>query len=182
MHCLLTLVTPSIVFLATEEFRQTQVVFDIAESGYRTWWIPVAGAVVVLFLWMVRRAGLGASSPAWRSPTKFGFWFMLLWTGLALTGTLGEYVWLRWVRSQELYQVVEGRVAHFEPADEQHHEESFWINGNRFVYSDSRMTSAFNRTARRDGPIRENQRVRIFFYGSKILRLEVLPDAFEEGN
>jgi hypothetical protein len=102
--------------------------------------------------------------------------------------TLGYYstYWYkqRWENIQYLsggrYQVVKGAVEDFHPQPpDGRSDESFSISGHTFFYSDyveSWITTCFNQTALRNGPIRPGMVLRIKFVNNCILEIEQLPE------
>lgn len=71
--------------------------------------------------------------------------------------------------------VSEGRVEHFTPEAWGGHsgDESFYVDGARFSYSQFVVTGAFHQTASHGGPIREGLPVRVTHLAERILKLEV---------
>jgi len=74
-------------------------------------------------------------------------------------------------------QVVEGTVMQFHPMPATGHDvESFLVAGKRFQYSDFIHRAGFNQTSSHGGPIHEGARVRIYYLGEDIARLEIADD------
>jgi hypothetical protein len=157
-----------------------EVVFDIADVGYRGWpsvrigaAFAVAGFLMLMFyrylpLW-----------PITSEKFKKGFailcaGFATLWTLIAFVGTYTEYWKLNQARKTGMYEVVEGRVEDFIPMPYGGHAyESFRVGSKTFRYSDYHFTAGFNNTASHGGPIKAGLQVRISHVDSVILRLEV---------
>ncbi len=100
--------------------------------------------------------------------------FVVLWSGIALYHSLGEYYRLIKARRAGTFYVVEGKVMDFDPlAYKGHQNESFTVNGKHFEYSDYWITNGFNRTASHGGPIQAGLQVRISYVGNTIIKLEV---------
>jgi hypothetical protein len=170
-------------------------VFDVAQSGYATWWVPARGLIFVCVgaIFVFGPALILTAMPV-RGPDLLDFlellqfwprrarrllgWcfltFAILWTLLAFAGTFGEYrTGIDALRAGRC-AVVEGRVTGFIPMPYSgHSEESFVVGGQRFSYSDYIATSGFHNTASHGGPIHDGLYVRVTYFGSLILRLEV---------
>jgi hypothetical protein len=75
---------------------------------------------------------------------------------------------------QGQYSMVEGTVTNFHPMPYSGHQnETFFVNGMQFSYSDYVLVPCFNNTSSHAGPIHEGLRVRIAYSGNCILKLEV---------
>ena len=96
--------------------------------------------------------------------------FFLIFTVPTLYFTWHKYVTLRsdYLNGKDSY--TEGIVQDFVSLPKQ---ESFSVNGNQFSYCDDSPTVAFNNMATRGGPMREGLKVKIWFVGNAILRLDV---------
>jgi hypothetical protein len=155
-----------------------QVVFDVAESGYKGWTFPALGMIFVvigLFV-VVFRNRLPTRGPKWAART-FPFVFLgvaVLWVAATLSSTYGEYLRFRGALREQTAAVVEGKVERFAPmAQSGHALESFCVKDACFRYSDYLVTSAFNKPSSKGGPISEGLQVRVTYLGNAILRLEV---------
>lgn len=157
-------------------------VFDVTTAGFKSWPFPASGLIfVVVGLALPPLIKLGVLSSG--SPGR-ARWFPRLFLGLAVCWTTGVFAttladYLRAVGTMRRHeaQVVEGPVEHFVPLPVTGHAlESFSVQGVRFSYSDYLITAGFNRTASHGGPIREGERVRIWYLGGEILRLDVEPE------
>ena len=79
-------------------------------------------------------------------------------------------------RTGEGVRVVEGRVEDFVPMPlEGHAEESFVVGGTKFSYSGYEGGCWIHHAAANVGPIREGLQVRVHYWDSRILKLEVAP-------
>jgi energy-coupling factor transporter transmembrane protein EcfT len=151
------------------------IVFDIRNSGLRTWWFPSAGLFFVAigvalarFRYRFAKKGLPSSFP-W-----LFLGFSVFWTCLTTVATVGSYVSLRHALSSGNYQFVEGIVHNFKPMPyEGHAMESFDVAGEHFEYSDYDITSGFNNTSSHGGPILDGVYVRIRHRSGTILHLEI---------
>lgn len=156
-----------------------EVIFDLAQSGYRPWWFPalgliftIVGAVLVKFRRVVQQ---------WRMPRVLGkifpyifLGFSIFWTLAAFAGTYAEYYFLRKAYDEGRYQVLEGIVAQFDPMPYSGHKrESFVVGGKKFSYSDFEMTSAFNNTQSHGGSIRDGLYIRVTYVEDAIVKLEI---------
>jgi hypothetical protein len=150
------------------------VVFDVAQSGYRFWWAPAAGLLLIavgalLFLCRINTRAFGAAFLA----------FAMARTLLSLGLTLTDYLSLRAAMRNNECQIVEGVVMNFDPMPaEGHKDESFVVNGERFQYSDYDITAGFNRSRSHGGPIENGIPVRISYVKgnnsrNQIARLEI---------
>ena len=161
-----------------------EVVFDVAEAGYRYWWGPAVGLVFVIIgmcqLIYVYRNFRGAavqpvpSKRAFVLPSFFTA-FALAWTVVALVSTLGDYLNLKEALDCANVETVEGRVTHFRPGSDSRGEthESFVVNESRFEYSWFHATAGFNQTKPHGGPVRDGLWVRIAHVNGEIARLEI---------
>jgi hypothetical protein len=168
-------------------------VFDVAQSGYTTWWFPAHGLIFV---------GVGVLFVCWpalvlkvmpikgpdlldflellyfwpvRARKIFGWIFLslaMLWTVTSLTGTYGEYRTMVAALHDGRCAVVEGRITDFVSMPGRP-DESFVVGDRRFAYSDDIVTAGFHNTRHHGGPIREGLYVRVTYFGNSILRLEV---------
>lgn len=155
-----------------------QTAFDVNEQGYATWWFPASGLLFVAFGALLvfgptlMRSGVQGTKR--RILSWFFFAFALLWTVVGFAETYREYRVASSDLSSGHYSVVEGPVTDFVPKPyATHSKESFTVGGRRFSYSDAIVTSGFNSTVYRDGPIREGLYVRVTYSGNLILRLEI---------
>ena len=151
-------------------------VFDVTQSGFRQWWFAASGLIFIavgLALPALIRAGVFHKVPPfmekWFPRVILGF--AIFWTLASFVGTFGDYwIAVRTMRSNQA-QVIEGVVTEFKPMPRSM--ESFVVSGVRFQYSDYVVTAGFNNTASHGGPIREGLPVKIWYSGSRILRLDV---------
>ena len=158
---------------------QYQTVFDLAQSGYKTWPFPALGLIFVMI------GAVMVFFPAFFNSFSWGFikgqgrrvfsWFFLLfsiaWTTLAFLSTYGEYSTLRDRLDRRTVEVVQGNVENFQ-ADAKR--ESFDVSGTHFEYSYYTASNAFNTPSTHGGPLRAGLRVRITHVEGKIVRLEIL--------
>ena len=148
------------------------VVFDLADAGYRTWWFSMPGLVFVAFgVILLRRPSL---LPIKNKPRlrKVFLWcwigFASLWTLGSFYSTFSEYRRLRNAYDQHAYQVVEGRVEDFHPLPwALHGLERFSVEGVTFEYADALVTAGFNNTSGHGGPIREGLQVLVWYVGNE---------------
>jgi hypothetical protein len=144
-----------------------ELVFDVNEVGYRLWWLPAIGLVVMavgLGLLIFRR-GVFVFLVA-------GFAGVVIL--IACVATYRDYRQLSQALNSGNFVTVEGKVVDFVPMPEGGHAlEQFTVNGHRFAYSDYQITAGFNHTQSHGGPIREGMTVRIADVGGQIARLEI---------
>jgi hypothetical protein len=160
-------------------------VFDVLDSGYRDWTFPafgllflVIGIGIVAFPKILKATGVPYMS-TFRPRTFMGYAFIvfsLLWTGMTFYGTYSQHLRHRTLAQNNGCRVVEGPVEYFIPMPyEGHSEESFFVSGMPFHYSDFNITDGFNNTSSHGGPINASSYVRICYdpAGNVILRLEI---------
>jgi hypothetical protein len=155
-------------------------VFDAANEGYSTWWVPAigfifigVGVVLVLAPRVVRI--LVPSGPIARYRKLVSWMFLaiaLVWTLTIFGLTYGEYHKMTTALYDKSYAVVEGVVTKV-ARDTQDSEESFTIEGRRFSYTDNVLKFDFEKTSLKAGSVKDGMRVRIAYLGPLILRLQV---------
>lgn len=161
------------------------LVFDLAQAGYRQWWFPAFGLIFVfvgsLLVFapqpMQRLLPYGFQGKARR---VFGWRFLsfaLLWSVVSFLSTYGLYLSLKHAEESGRFRVVEGKVQNFHPMPYGGHAmESFEVGGVQFSYSDYVVTAGFNNTASHGGPIRQGLPVRVSYVGNSIVKLEIRSD------
>jgi hypothetical protein len=152
-----------------------QVVFDVAEHGYRTWWFTLPGALFI---------AIGGVLPAYarrkltvrdrRAAPVAALLLVvvgLTWIIDIYEGTHREYLQLVNGLRTSQFTTVEGRVTDFVPEGSDGHPSEHWsVRGHRYQISPATVTSAFNAP----GIIRSGDSVRIAEVGGAIARLEVM--------
>jgi hypothetical protein len=139
-----------------------KTVFDATEAGWQTWPAVVPGLVIMaagICLWFQKNA-----------PRRFSVFiicFSALWTALAGWYTYGEYREVHRAIDEGRTKFAEGPVTHFVPMPKGGHAmESFCIAERCFTYSDYVVTTGFNNTAVKGGPITRNGiKARITYVG-----------------
>jgi hypothetical protein len=157
-------------------------VFDIVDSGYRTWTFPAfgltfvaLGLAVALFPTIIRMTGIPYMNfgSRWGVFRRYGMLgFAILWTAVAFFATHSQHLrHVAMVRDNRC-QVVEGPVQNFVTDLK---EEAFDVSGVRFKYSEFVVTDGFNDMSRSGGPLKAGSVVRICYDPSDnaILRLEI---------
>lgn len=156
-----------------------EVVFDLAEEGYRQWPLGAFGvlfiAVGVALLVIGPRLARGwMSARFYRVFSLYFLGFAVVWTAAAFGATYREYRRLSAALETGQFEVVEGPVREFVPMPLAGHAmESFVVDGRRFEYSDYVVTAGFNNTASHGGPIAEGLQVRVSHVRGVIVRLEI---------
>ena len=155
-----------------------RVVFDLSEKGFQ-WWFPAFGLIFVVIAGVL--IGLGRRYH-WPLSRKLVGYFMIgfacLWSGLAFSIMLSEYLNLHSAYRLGKFSVVDGPVSNFRPMPyEGHQDECFSVQSQTFCYSDYGVTSGFNHSTSHGGPIREGIPVRVSYIGNTIIRLEIRSDA-----
>jgi hypothetical protein len=161
-------------------------VFDVLDSGFRTWTFPAfglifvaVGIVIFAFPTIIRMTGIPYLNIRSWSQTIFRYSFLgfaVFWTATAFLGTYSEHVRHKALAQENKCRVVEGPVEHFVPMPRSGHPvESFSVSGIPFRYSDFIVTDGFNNTSSHGGPITSDSYVRICYdpSGNVILRLEI---------
>jgi hypothetical protein len=159
-----------------------ETVFDVAQAGYKNWWFPACGLILVavgaLLVFFPRVATIIFTFGLGRQPGRGFAWtyfiFSLVWTVATFALTLGDYIAARNALISGRANVVEGVVTDFRPMPyEGHARESFVVAGKEFSYSDFGVTAGFNNTRSHGGPIDKGVYVRVTHRGNTILRLEI---------
>jgi hypothetical protein len=161
-------------------------VFDVLDSGFRTWTFPAfglifvaIGLVIVLFPKIINALGIPNRNfiPKLNAVYRYSvLGFAILWTVAVFYGTYSQYLRHKALVQQNGCRVVEGSVEHFVPMPYNGHAlESFSVAGVSFKYSDFNITDAFNNTSSHGGPIKADSYVRICYDPTEnaILRLEI---------
>ena len=159
-----------------------KTVFDVSQNGFATAFPPFFGLILVavgallVFMpdLMQRLMPRGLQGTA---RTIFS-WVFFIFASLVIGGSfIDAYLQYRAAVSDlsaGRYSVIEGPVTNFDPMlNTGHSEESFTVNGHRFLYTDRVVTPGFHNAASHGGPIRESLYVGITYSGNLILRLEV---------
>jgi hypothetical protein len=105
------------------------------EEGYRAWWFPAIGLVLVLVSGLfVLNPTLAILVGIWGRPKKFFSWvflgFSVLWTVMTFGITYSEYRAATTALKEGRYSLAEGPVANFVSGPKQ---ESFTV-GKSFVF------------------------------------------------
>jgi hypothetical protein len=161
-------------------------VFDVLESGYRTWTFPTYGlafVVVGIIIFAFPKIITFTSIPYFNFPSKlqrvfrYGFLgFAILWTTIAFLATYLAHLHHKSLVQENKCLLVEGPVENFATtAYGVAAQESFSVSGVKFEYSDFDMTNGFNNTSLLGGPINSESYVRICYDPSSnvILRLDI---------
>jgi hypothetical protein len=161
-------------------------VFDILDSGYRTWTFAAPGLIgvavgvaIVLFPRIARALGILYMRTRSRWERVFYAVFLglaLFWTIAAFLMTYAVYLGHLTLARDNACRMVEGPVEELSPLPYSGSgTESFSVRGVRFSYTDFDTTNGFNRTSARGGPIDAKSYVRICYdpASNTILRLEI---------
>jgi hypothetical protein len=156
-----------------------EVIFDVAEGGFRNWTFPAFGLIFVAvgIFCLKNRKSLPYMFPGQIGPEdgiKLGIFvltFSVLWMVFTFTSTWRDYSVLRNALKDGNVAVVEGRVENFVSVP--HKTERFSVCGASFSYSNYGVTAGFNNTNSSGGPIRDGMWVRIAHLGNSIARLEI---------
>jgi hypothetical protein len=165
-----------------------EVVFDVRQAGYDSWWFPAFGLLFFAFglvLFAInqglKRLGLPAipnrsGKPAPWLPLVF-IGFSLLWSLGTFYTTFSGYRHLRTALELGQCRVVEGRIENFHPENPSRggSDESFDVSGVHISYSANVVSPGFHTTCAKGSPIRDGMRVRIYSKERDIARLEILP-------
>lgn len=152
------------------------LVFDVAEAGYRYWWLPSIGIGLAIAFSLC--ASLKKILPISQKKIlllRLGSAFCLLWSIILFISTYSDYAHMRNSLMAGNYKILEGTIMDFVPQAEGDHEpESFRINGHHLSYSFSTITAGFNQTRTHNGPIHEGQKARLAVVGDEIARVEIV--------
>ena len=161
------------------------LVFDVTRSGYRQWWFPAAGLIIVAvgLTWLGFRRGARPSDGWWwRYQPYLYTGFAMCWVLAAFVGTYYDYRQLRGALEAGHFQVVEGVVTNFRPVPPGlKGTECFEVSEHRYCYSDDIIIAGFNNKQSRGGPIKDGLHVRIADVRGQIARLEVALPSPEGG-
>lgn len=140
-----------------------RTIFTVLQNSTPLWPSAIAPAIVTV-------STVGAVvALIWRKTRWFVIvpvYVLLLFMAAVLdgSGVRGMYARAKDSYLKGDYAVVEGTVSNFHPMPYSgHEEETFFVNGLRFSYSDYELGPCFNNTASHGGPIREGLRIRIAF-------------------
>ena len=153
-----------------------ETVFDVAQAGYKDWWVPAIGLIFVAIgaalAFFPRWASLVISAPPWAGwPLII---FALIWMLGAFTLSYFPYIWAREALLSGDHSVVEGPVTDFVPMPRDGKgKESFTVAGQKFEYSPYGGTPGFNNASSHGGPLNSGTYVRVTHIGNTILRLEI---------
>jgi hypothetical protein len=141
---------------------QFLTVFDLADAGYKTWWLPASGLLIFAFGVIM---AFGVEHP---------FFPMILvsssaWVIGVFYCTYSHHLNLRKRQKDGTFDVVEGPIENFSgPKDE-----SFDVHGTHFAYAPSSLVAGFNTPAYDGGPMKPDLHVRISHVNGEIIRLEI---------
>jgi hypothetical protein len=133
---------------------------------------------------MLLAAGIVLFAVRHKLPAILRLWFPVLVVAFGIVGIVG-LLFRNVPQRSELAaayragkcQVIEGIVTQFHPMPVTGHGvETFVISGKRFRYSDFIHRAGFNQTSSHGGPIHEGTRVRIYYLGEDIAKLEIADD------
>jgi hypothetical protein len=154
-------------------------IFDIADSHFSTVEFTVAGLVFVAGGALVYRYRK-LIPKWWTEGPRVGVGFGLVYLAVAavilmlVAGKTSERIRLAYAEARGEIRIIEGVVTKFQPMPPGgHSRERFCVRNKCFDYSDWEITSAFNWSRAKDGPIREGLPVRITYIGPSILKLEI---------
>jgi hypothetical protein len=159
-----------------------ETAFDVAETGYRYWWLPAAAllpfAVGLLMAWAPPWSTriLGAHVRG-RWARFFGVIFAAVgaaWAGLSFMNTWNDYRFHRDALRRGEFRTVQGTVENFRALQPSGVGlETFEVSGRRFQYHPDALSAGYNRAAADGGHIAEGVYVRIAYINLAILRLEL---------
>jgi hypothetical protein len=166
-----------------------ETIFDAASTGFRGWWFPAIGLffIAISALAVFARTAMQQPMPRAIKPAHgralkiFGFAFSIFWTVAAAAITIPNHLTLQNASASNDCLIAEGVVANFLPAEDGgRKQESFTVSGVPFAYSEYAISSGFNQTQPRGGPIRDGLQVRICYspwLENAIARLEIAQPA-----
>ena len=154
-------------------------IYDASQQSFGYWLLalPFAGIIIIdliafAILWRSRCKGI-----------KLPFVPIILTGGMLLFATVVlSVLFLKPLFEWRLYNhlitaeeapCVEGVITDFKPMPEGGHaDESFIVDGRRFRYSSYDITSGFNKTVVRGGPLKEGMNVKLWYYEGVILKIQ----------
>jgi hypothetical protein len=159
-----------------------EVVFDVAESGYRYWTHPLLALAITAFVAIVLGRGGRPRSRLLGTVALVAGTFIAV---VVFALTFKSYQVLRRALDEGRYVTVEGTVISVRPGDRAgNREEVVTVSSGgreyRYAFSHSRLTGGFDRISARGGPLRVGTRVRIADVQGIIARLEVRNDSSTE--
>ncbi len=153
-----------------------QVIFDVAQTGYRNWGATLVSAVIFCAYPIVfqKFKGRARGHPAWPMLKFLNYLcvFGLFITLLSIGTRYPKYLRLESALRGSQCQVTTGVVSQFQHLYHQRHlgeGESFVVNGIEFKYREGSAQNGFNHV----GIIQNGQQVRINYLGEDIARLEI---------
>ena len=150
------------------------VVFDVAQSGYRQWTFVIVGLGLMALAGRLVTIQRKLPTQLHLAPAHKWFGFLSFWALIVLVATFGDYVRLVWDLRTGRCQVTEGIVTDFHPSPyTARGKDWFTVDGQRFEYADNIATAGFNQTESHGGPVHQGLQVRIHHVGNEIARLEV---------
>lgn len=155
-----------------------ETVFDLAEVGYKSWWFPAFGLILlplaaafIFFPSFSRLFNNWWLSSRWRRILNwFGLIFVVGWTIATFFVTFSQYITARDALKSARFDVVEGPVTSFKTTPKS---ETFTVSYKTFSYSDFMIAPGFNNIRSQGGPIRTGIYVRVTYTDNTILRLEI---------
>ena len=154
-------------------------IYDAGQEPFKYWILalPFAGIIIIdlvafVTLWKTRCRGI--KLPLMPIIMAGG---PLLFATVVLSALflkpLSEWRLYNRLLTAEKAPSVEGVITDFKPMPEGGHaDESFIVGGRRFRYSSYNITSGFNKTAVRGGPLKEGMKVKIWYYDGTILKIQ----------
>lgn len=156
--------------------------FDVVMHGYTTWRVAAVPAGLAIAAGLLRVLSTRVSPEERRRLRVYDLLtggacvFLSVGTMATVLATWHEYADFRTRLQGGSVRLLTGTVNQFIPEGPGGHpRETFRINGIPFSYSSYEVTSAFHRTARCGGPMREGLHVRMADVDGAILRLDVAP-------
>jgi hypothetical protein len=180
-----------------------ELLFDVAQAGYRAWWISLVTLpvlVIAFLLWvrpqlMERIWPVAAPSGSWPSHSwmggarsvpaqlqmtrpefnRAGFFVALFIFAVAAVMPYFSFWSLRHALETGQYEIVEGRITNFRPQSDfvYRKRESFDVGAEHFEYANTTQTGAYNQSRALGGRLAQGAYVRIAHRRDAILRLEL---------
>ena len=159
---------------------QYNVVFDVAEQGYRTWklaLLPALAVAAITLPWFVSAQRHDVTDSERRNARAIVRTMVTIFVSFSvylLIHSWSEYEeFVQRLRSGD-FRTLSGPITDFQPGGVSGNRiEHFRVDDVAFDYGTAELTSAFHRTAGNGGPMREGLQVRLAVTGNKILRVEI---------
>lgn len=150
------------------------VAYDISASGFDVWeFLVIGGFIVLLSILDYKYPFMPYTSPPFGQRTMRWFVLLIVLLVFVLGAANLAYSYSSTMRAVKEGHIkkVEGMVTKFRAAS---FNERFCIDETCFSYPASYTSVGFRQLSSRGGPIRDGVKVRVYYFGKVITRLEIL--------